>query len=323
MNTVLVIVIVLLGLVALLLALSLLASYLMTRNAIDRIPPRLPEGLQRVFQGRGGRRRPANGGPSPRALRAQALRETEMERVEITAWDGVSLVGHLRRAEQPRRVVLCFHGWHSTWADDFSGPGEPLHAMGCTALFCEMRGGGESGGRYMCYGTRERYDVLDWVRWAREAFGPEVPLYVFGVSFGATCALLAAGSGMGPEINGVIADSGFLSAKDICYYIVGQNMHLAAGFFYPQVNFFCQRLAHFTCEEANTLEALAENTRPVLFLHGGADTFVPPEMTERNYAACRAPKEKLIFPGAGHIRSWYTDPARYEAALSGFFEKWD
>ena len=40
--------------------------------------------------------------------------------------------------------------------------------------------------------------------------------------------------------------------------------------------------------------------RPVLFLHGAADTVLPPSCSEYLYARAGAPKEIKIYPGAGH-----------------------
>ena len=72
-------------------------------------------------------------------------------------------------------------------------------------------------------------------------------------------------------------------------------------------------------EEKNELDALRENTIPVLLIHGTDDRFVPVEMTYENYQACTAPKRLLIVPGADHAMSYYTEPRRYEAALRDFW----
>jgi fermentation-respiration switch protein FrsA (DUF1100 family) len=37
-----------------------------------------------------------------------------------------------------------------------------------------------------------------------------------------------------------------------------------------------------------------------MFIHGDADTLVPPAMLEKLYDACNAPKVKFIVEGAGH-----------------------
>lgn len=60
----------------------------------------------------------------------------------------------------------------------------------------------------------------------------------------------------------------------------------------------------------------------MLFVHGTADDFVPPAMTEAAYAACPAADKTLILvEGAMHGCSYLRDRARCEAALRQFFVK--
>mgnify|MGYP001343214822 CR=1 FL=1 len=51
--------------------------------------------------------------------------------------------------------------------------------------------------------------------------------------------------------------------------------------------------------DADTIEAMKKNKRPVLFFHGEADTYVVPENSLYNYALCGAPKELVIIPEHG------------------------
>ena len=306
--------------VAVLLALSLAASYIMARNAIDRVQPKLPSWVQRVLKGTG--RAVAGRRHSDREARAARLRAMPMEKISVTADDGEALVGRMYALPGAERVVICFHGWRSTWADDFSGPGEMLMNMGCSVVFPDQRAHGESGGRYICFGVKERYDVLKWVERTHELF-PDLPLYVFGASMGATTVMDSTGVGLPTYVHGVIEDCGFSSGKDICRHIIRKNMHSSFFFFYPQLNLFCKLLGGFTFGQCSTFDAMRKCRVPVMFIHGEADTFVPASMSRKNYDLCTAPKEIHTFPGAGHIRSWYSDPERYEGIAAEFFTKYD
>ena len=66
---------------------------------------------------------------------------------------------------------------------------------------------------------------------------------------------------------------------------------------------------------------MAKARCPILFFHGLDDHFVPPEMTEAAYRACRSDKTLMEFPGAGHGLSFLVDEPRYLGALADFFEK--
>lgn len=57
---------------------------------------------------------------------------------------------------------------------------------------------------------------------------------------------------------------------------------------------------------------------PILVLHGADDARIYPA-TSRALAAARPDLVTLVeFPGAGHVRSWNTDPARYETEVTTF-----
>ena len=57
---------------------------------------------------------------------------------------------------------------------------------------------------------------------------------------------------------------------------------------------------------------------PVLLIHGEADGFVPCDMSRRIYAACNGMVELVVFPGAGHALSYFTDPELYEKTIYDF-----
>ena len=79
-------------------------------------------------------------------------------------------------------------------------------------------------------------------------------------------------------------------------------------------------MASFEGDEYSTLDAMEVNTRPVLFIHGSDDNFVPLKMSVDNYLACKAQKDMLIVPGAGHGMSYITDSGAYERAVRRFFK---
>ena len=60
-------------------------------------------------------------------------------------------------------------------------------------------------------GVKERYDARDWAVWAKSHFGPEVPIFLMGVSMGAATVLLAAGLDLPANVCGIVADCGYTS----------------------------------------------------------------------------------------------------------------
>ena len=60
---------------------------------------------------------------------------------------------------------------------------------------------------------------------------------------------------------------------------------------------------------------------PVLFLHGGGDTFVPTFMTQRNYEDCASEKEIYIVPGAIHAQSYFCDTPGVQQRIERFVQR--
>ena len=121
---------------------------------------------------------------------AKDLENSGCELIEIEGHDGVKLIGHLYLPENPKRFIVAMHGWRSSWCNDFGVIAPFWHKNDCAVLYAEQRGQGESGGEYMGFGLLERYDCFDWIKWVNERTKAKYPIYLGGVSMGATTVLM-------------------------------------------------------------------------------------------------------------------------------------
>ncbi len=254
---------------------------------------------------------------------ARALEEKETEQVEIRSADGIRLVGHWYPAENARRVIIAMHGWRSRWSRDFGTIANFWHDNGCHILFAEQRGQNNSEGAYMGFGILERHDCRDWAWWASERCENALPIYLGGVSMGATTVLMASGLHMPATVRGIIADCGFTSPYAIWKHVVENNFHVPFGFYARAANGLCRKKLHAGSREHSTTDALAKTNIPVLFIHGADDCFVPVTMTYENYKSCASPKRLLIVPGANHGMSYHLNRREYEKMNLEFWEEFD
>ncbi len=79
-----------------------------------------------------------------------------------------------------------------------------------------------------------------------------------------------------------------------------------------------RKLAGYGMDECNAKREVEKAEVPILFIHGGNDTFVPCSMCDEIYEHCASPKRKLIVDGAAHAESYYKDMEGYEKALTEF-----
>ncbi len=254
---------------------------------------------------------------------AVKLAEVETEPVETVGSDGTKLTGHLYTCKYPKRLIIAVHGWRSTWNRDFGLAADFWFENNCNVLFIEQRCQGESGGEYIGFGLLERYDCKAWAQWAHDKYEGTLPIYLDGVSMGATTVLMASGLGLPESVKGIIADSGFTSPHAIWKHVTENHMHLKYGPIKNIVDMICRKKIQMGGDDYSTIDALKENKIPVLFAHGTDDPFVPVEMTYENYKVCTAPKRLIVVPGAAHGMSFYVERERYAKELLEFWNDFD
>lgn len=307
------------GVSALAAATSWLTTRFFVRAALDREQPKAMGKTHRLVSGS----RPNEEFRAFRRAAAQALLEEDTQPVFLTAQDGVKLAGHWYPCADPERIVIAVHGWRTSWNRDFGMSTPFLHDSHCHVLFIEQRGQNSSGGDYMGFGVTEQFDCLDWIRWILREKGTALPIYLYGISMGASTVLMASGLALPEAVHGIIGDCGFTSPDDIWHHVASGRFHVpyhlhrsAAGYLYQKRN----QLDPFAY---SALDSLSRTRIPVLLIHGEADHFVPVTMAYRNYSACASPKRLLIVPGAGHVMSYFMDPEGYKAALRSFWRDFD
>lgn len=254
---------------------------------------------------------------------AHNLESKEHERVEITTQDGTYLIGHWYCPEKAKRIIVAMHGWRSNWSQDFGTIAPFWFDNDCAVLFAEQRGQGNSGGDYMGFGLLERYDCLDWINWVNERTEGKLPIYLGGVSMGATTILMTAGFELPENVQGIVADCAFTSPHAIWKHVVENNFHLPYGLYSRAAKDICEKRIQVPSDSYSTTKALAKCKVPVLFIHGTDDNFVPIEMTYENYKSCVSDKRLFIVPGAEHGMSYLVDKDGYETAVKQFWDDYD
>ena len=156
----------------------------------------------------------------------EKLASLEFRDVAIESFDGTMLVGHWYPCENAKRVIIAMHGWRSVWYNNFGSVSEFWHKNGCSVLFAEQRGQGASGGDYMSFGILERYDCLEWARWAEKEAACGLPIYLAGVSMGASTVMMASCLDLPEGVKGIVADCGFTAPHDIWERVVEDKFHI-------------------------------------------------------------------------------------------------
>lgn len=257
-------------------------------------------------------------GSLPRAR--QWLRDHHAQEVSVTSFDGLTLRGSWVPAENSIATILLFHGYRTHHIHDFAGIYGLYHSIGLNLLLVRQRAHGDSEGKYITFGVKERKDVLSWIDFHNRTHGMD-NVYLGGMSMGASTLLFAAGEDLPPNVRGITADCGFSSPAEIISHIIKKDYHLPPKLMLPLMDIWARLLGGFSFYECSTRDTLARSKTPILFIHGSVDTFVPCHMTESGYEACASEKELHLIDGAGHGRSYLVEPERLEKALISFFRR--
>ena len=246
-----------------------------------------------------------------------SMRSMPHEVVETRSYDGLILKGNYYECNPDGPLEILFHGYKGTAERDLSGGIERCFSLGRNALIVSQRGHGESGGKTITFGIKEKYDCLSWIDFASNRFGKDKKIIITGISMGGATVLMAAGENLPENVVCALGDCSYSSPKEIICKIV-KEMHLPPKLVYPFIKWGAKIFGKFDLEETSPVQAMATCKVPVLLLHGDTDAFVPFEMSEQIYAACTSQKKLVRVPNAGHGLAYPKDTAAYVAALREF-----
>lgn len=245
----------------------------------------------------------------------------DAEDIFLPSQDGLRLHGQLLQQPGAKGTILLFHGYRSSWIIDFSIVLPYYYSLGYNLLAVDERAHGQSEGVYITFGIHERRDAATWAQYAAMHFGPDHPLFLGGLSMGATTVLLASCFDFPANVRAIIADCGFTSPYEIAKSVLRRDAPKApVSLLLPLCSLVTRLFAGFGLRDGSTIDAVRESRYPILFLHGTGDTFVPYEMTKRAFDACTAPKRLILVDGAEHGKSYVKEPDRVRQELKAFLD---
>jgi fermentation-respiration switch protein FrsA (DUF1100 family) len=241
--------------------------------------------------------------------------------IEFTSPDGISLRGWYIPADGAARgtIIYC-HGLNRTriemLPDAVFG-----HSLGYNGLLFDFRHQGMSGGAITTLGYQERLDVLAAVQYAVEQQQAARPVVVWGVSMGASSALLAAAAS--PDISAVISDSSFDSLLSTACHHFKLFFHLPGFPIANEVAYWTAWRGHFRTTDFDLVKAVERiGDRPILFVAVEGDRRMPPSIAQTLYAHARSPLKKIIIlSGHRHGEGFNQATEPYEKAVTDFLAR--
>ena len=216
-------------------------------------------------------------------------------------------------------TVIIAHGFGGN-RETMANYAKMFYGLGFNILMPDDRGHGESAGKYISFGWLDQIDYLHWIRDVINHQGPKTNILLFGVSMGGAIVSMLSGDHLPKQVKAIIADCGYSSVRAELDYLLRHHYHLPKYPFDPMINTINRHRLGYYMTDASTTSQLAKNTRPVFFIHGARDKFVPTPMVYQNYRATLAPKRLWIVPFAGHAESFWINEANYRNHIRSFLD---
>ncbi len=243
------------------------------------------------------------------------------EDVSFTTEDGLRLRGWWLPHPESKRVIIGLAG-HRSPKSDLLGIGSGLWRAGNNVLLFDWRSRGESDRGQHSLAYYELRDAEAALNYARQRL-PDAELGLVGYSMGASIAVLLAART--PDIRAVVADSPFTGISEVVSYGVSRFRVPAvpARVIVSLADALTGWRYGYRFGAVRPIEAVAAiSPRPLMLIHGDADSLIPVEHAHELFAQAHEPKLLWIVPDVEHCGAYFADRAGYVARVVAFFDQY-
>ena len=186
--------------------------------------------------------------------------------------------------------------------------------LGYNCIIYDMRGHGEDEPTHSTYGILEGKDLVELIKDTRNRYPKLSQLGLHGESLGGSTTISALA--YDPQVDFAVSDCAFADVESAIKQKF-KTMHLPE-FLVNLAGFGIRVLYGYSLDDMRPIDALDKNTVPILFVHGDADTTVPPQSAQELYDRTRSMRELHYVVGADHAESVLVAPGEYQKTVASF-----
>lgn len=213
------------------------------------------------------------------------------------------------------RTALVLHGWRDCGIRFLYLARLYERELGYSVVIPDFHAHGLSEGDMIQMGWKDRKDALHWLK----VFQTDT-MVVHGVSMGAAATMMLSAEQLPESIRDIrfVEDCGFTSVWEEFAGELKNQFGLPEFPLMFTTSLLCMLRYGWSFGEASAIAAVRKTTHPMLFIHGGNDTFVPTEMVHRLYEAKTGRKALWIANGAEHAESYLKHRKEYVKHVRDF-----
>lgn len=241
----------------------------------------------------------------------------------ITADDGKKLHAlYVKSPNQSPNTALIVHGYTDNAIRMLMIGHMYNEKLGYNILLPDLRAHGKSEGEYIQMGWKDRLDVIKWIDVVKQIYGDTTSIVIHGISMGAATTMMVSGENIPDNVKCFVEDCGYTSAWDEFAYKLKNEFSLPAFPLLHTTSIYCQIKNGWGFKEASALEQIKKCNRPMFFIHGDQDTYVPTSMVYELYDAKPGKKEIWVVPGVGHANAYWDFTDEYVSKTKTFVNKY-
>lgn len=244
----------------------------------------------------------------------QYLSKLKKQPLRLKSYDGTELYAELYDGSL-KKTAICVHGYASGPDYNFAVQGEFLHRQGFNLLFINQRAHDKSGGKHICFGLREQYDIIKWIDKVREVTDSD-EILLYGISMGGAAVAYASDKLDRNIVRAMIIDCAFTSPYDqfkhdyIMRHMPWRQMLSISVFLAKK-----QLGLDIKTPVANSLKS---TDIPAFFIHGEKDSTVLIEQGRTNFEACNSEKRFYSVKDGLHTASFIAGGKELQNELKEF-----
>jgi fermentation-respiration switch protein FrsA (DUF1100 family) len=244
--------------------------------------------------------------------------QVNYEDVDLVTADGVSFGAWFFRQSGSPQVIVISPG-HKGRRESLLGIAVALWRKGFNVLVYSYRGMPGSDRTVVTMGVREVQELESAIAFARRRVrGARIGL--LGYSMGAVVSLLGAAGD--PSVEALVLDSPFSDLRRVVRENIRRYTLLPGAPFVMAVGLWLRLRHGVRISESSPIAVLSGlESRPVFFIHGGADGITSVQHSRLLHDAYKGPREIWVVQGAPHTGAYFADRQLYLERVAGFFAR--
>ena len=238
----------------------------------------------------------------------------KIKHIYIKSSDGLKLHSIYINHKKEKGTIILVHGYRSTKERDLYTSVYNYYNMGYSLLIPDLRGCGESEGKYITFGYYESQDLDKWVNYAYKHFKTKIILA--GISLGASSTLMVNNK----HVSLMLTDSPYKNAYKEVSYCIRHFFHIPSFILMPGICLYTRIFAKFALKKCDAIKNIKKLNIPILLVHGLSDDFVPHKNSMDIYNEYNGKKDILLIPNATHGMGYLVDSETYLNKLKEFLK---